>query len=120
LSSRPFHRLEHIKESIGHIRSLLAGKSEDDLREDRVARAALERFLEIISEASRHVPAEWKAAEGSSIPWSRIASFGNILRHVYEQVDVGVLWAVYVDDLDPLEAAIDAMIAAHAPKDPSP
>jgi hypothetical protein len=33
---------------------------------------------------------------------------------------MAVLWSVYLNDLDPLEAAIDAMLAAHAPKDASP
>ena len=33
-------------------------------------------------------------------------------------VELPTLWAIYENDLDPLEAAIDAMLAAHAPKDP--
>ena len=49
-----------------------------------------------------------------------VAAFGNILRHEYDQLDLNILWDVYERDLDPLEAAIDAMLAAHAPKDGSP
>ncbi|MEX0851808.1 MAG: HepT-like ribonuclease domain-containing protein [Bauldia sp.] len=120
MASRPVIRLQHIKQSIDDIRKLLDGKAEDDLRSQPVKRAALERFLEIISEASRHLPQEWKDALGADVPWPKIAAFGNVLRHVYDNVEVSVLWSVYVNDLGPLEAAIDAMLAAHSPKDPSP
>ena len=45
---------------------------------------------------------------------------GNLLRHVYHHASVPILWAIYTNDLDPLEAAIDAMLAAHAsPRPPA-
>ena len=44
-------RIEDIIDAIDQIDLLLAGKSIDDLQEERVTRAAYERFLEIISEA---------------------------------------------------------------------
>lgn len=109
-------RLLHIKQSIGHIRRLLGGKTIDDLRSAPSDRAAFERFLEIISEASRHVPADWKQSLGPHVPWRDIANFGNILRHAYDGVDVDVLWSVYQSDLDPLEQVVDAMLVAHPPK----
>lgn len=113
-------RLRHIKESIGDVRRLLAGRTIDDVFQDRVARAALERFPEVMSEASRYVPDTWKETFGPSIPWWEVAAFGNILRHECEQIDLKILWDLYERDLDPLEAAIDAMLAEHAPKDWSP
>lgn len=119
MAVRVTDRLLHIKEAIGDIRQLLAGHTIDEMREDRVSRAALERFLEVLSEASRHVPDGWKTKFGPDIPWWEVAAFGNILRHEYHQVDLQVLWDVYERDLDPLEAAIDAMLAAHAPEEPS-
>jgi uncharacterized protein with HEPN domain len=113
-------RLSHMKDSIAHIRELLDKRTIDQIVGDRVFRAALERFLEVLSEASRYVPDDWKAAFGPDIPWWEIAAFGNILRHEYDQIDLDILWDVYARDLDPLEAAIDAMIAAHSQKKPSP
>lgn len=43
------------------------------------------------------------------------ADLGNHLRHAYHRTDIGALWSIYEDDLDPLEAAVDAMLAAHDP-----
>jgi uncharacterized protein with HEPN domain len=75
--------------------------------------------LEVVSEASRFVRDDWKT-EQPQVPWRQVADLGNRLRHVYRDVNPRALWAIYEHDLDPLEAAIDAMLAAHAPKDQRP
>jgi uncharacterized protein with HEPN domain len=106
-------RLAHVKEAIRDVRNLLKDRTRSELEGDSVLRAAFERFVEIISEASRHIPSEWKARFGPEIPWRDIANVGNVLRHVYDRVEVDILWAVDTDDLDPLETAIDAMLAVH-------
>jgi uncharacterized protein with HEPN domain len=63
---------------------------------DRVLRAAFERFLEILSEASRHIPAALKLREPETA-WARIAAMGNHLRHAYHRVDAEILWQIYAD-----------------------
>lgn len=47
---------------------------------DDVETLALQRAIEIISEASRHIPEETKARHATT-PWRRIADIGNTLRH---------------------------------------
>lgn len=42
-----------------------------------------------------------------------MGDLGNVLRHAYHRTDVRALWSVYEDDLDPLEAAVDDMLAVH-------
>lgn len=106
-------RVQHIKDSIRIIRAALAGKSYEQAYADRTAWLAFERCIEIISEASRKIPAGWKTAHGTDVPWRDVASIGNTLRHAYHQVVGARLWQVYLNDLDPLEAAIDAMLAAN-------
>lgn len=110
---RAIFRLRDIKQSIVQIRELLTGKTFDEMYADAVIRAAFERFLEILSEASRHVPEDWKATHGPEIPWRQVGDLGNVLRHAYHRTDVKALWSVYEDDLDPLEAAVDAMLVVH-------
>lgn len=87
-----------------------AQASDDRIKNDPILRAALERFFEIISEASRHVPAEWRAAH-PHIPWKQIAGIGNILRHAYDGIDVDTLLNATTTDLDVLEQALDAFLA---------
>lgn len=101
-------RLDDINVRIAHIEIMLADRTIDDVREDEIAVAALERFLEVISEASRHLPARMKDAR-PEIPWRRIADLGNLIRHAYQHVDIKLLWAIYTDDIGPLKEAVAAL-----------
>ena len=47
-----------------------------DIERDHVVSAALERFIEIISEASRHVPDGVKARQ-PEVPWPDVAAIGK-------------------------------------------
>lgn len=111
----PAERLDHMKSSIGIIRDMFSGRTFDQATADHIRWRAFERELEIISEASRKVPEEWKREFGPGLPWFNIANIGNILRHAYSSVNAPKLWDIYTTDLDPLEAAIDAMLAANLP-----
>jgi uncharacterized protein with HEPN domain len=71
------------------IDSLVASISREEFANDRVRRLAVERLLEILSEASRHVPKTLQ--EASDIPWRDIADLGNLLRHAYHRVDADVV-----------------------------
>ncbi len=61
MGDRTSFRLKDIIDAIDQIHALLQNKSYQDLVADKVVKAAFERFLEILSEASRHIPEEMKA-----------------------------------------------------------
>jgi uncharacterized protein with HEPN domain len=97
--------------SIDKIESLLSGKSLEAVYSDDVSRAAFERFLEILSEASRHVPEHLKQHE-PQVPWRQVADIGNYLRHAYHRVDFEVLWNIRENgNLAELRAAAERMLA---------
>jgi uncharacterized protein with HEPN domain len=58
--------------------------------------------VEIISEASRHLPNELKARH-PHIPWRKVAGIGNILRHNYENIAAPIMWKLAQEDLFALE-----------------
>jgi uncharacterized protein with HEPN domain len=62
----------------------------------------MQRGIEIISEASRHLPAPIKARY-PALPWRKIAGVGNVLRHQYRQGSAPLLWEIVHDLLAPLE-----------------
>src|SRR4051812_38075932 len=86
-----------------------------EMLRDTVTRAALERFLEILSEASRHVPEEWKTEHGPHIPWRAVADLGNRIRHAYHLVDPEVFSSIYEYDLEPVELAVTRCWRCTAP-----
>jgi uncharacterized protein with HEPN domain len=62
----------------------------------------VDRGVEIMSEASRHLSAELKARH-PDIPRRKAAGIGNVPRHNYETVAAPVMWSLVHDDLPPLE-----------------
>ena len=97
-------RLTDIIEAVELIRSEMAGVTLQAFEPDKRKRWLVERGVEIISEASRHLSDELKARH-PEIPWSKVAGIGNVLRHEYERVAYDVLWRVVRDDLPLLEKA---------------
>jgi uncharacterized protein with HEPN domain len=97
-------RLADIIEAIEHIRVVTENTSLDLFEADWQKRWLVERGIEIISEASRHLTEEMKTRH-PEIPWAKVAGIGNILRHEYERIAPDILWNVVQKELAPLEAA---------------
>jgi uncharacterized protein with HEPN domain len=91
------------------VQQFVAGKSFEDYRTNIMLRLAIERCIEIISEASRHIPAQMKA-EHPSVPWQNVADIGNVLRHAYQTVDPQIMWEVATHHLTGLRAAVEKML----------
>jgi uncharacterized protein with HEPN domain len=111
MQDRTIFRLNDIVDAIDQIELLLMGKNLEDLINDRAMKAAFERFLEILSEASRHIPETLKS-EAPEIPWRSVSDIGNYLRHAYHRVDSEILWTVYENgQLAELKSTVIAFLA---------
>jgi len=99
----PALRLGDMIEAIALVRAELADVELTVFATDRRRQWIVERGIEIISEASRHLPEDMKARH-PAIPWRKVAGIGNILRHDYERMAYDVLWHVARDDLPALDA----------------
>lgn len=113
----PLPRLEHIEEAATNIQRAIAGKSYGDVFADGLLRAAVERWIEIISEASRRIPQEMKDTR-PEIPWHAIAAVGNVLRHEYDEIAPQAIWAIVEHGLPQLKTAVAAMKADWLAKNP--
>jgi uncharacterized protein with HEPN domain len=95
-------RLTDIIEAIERIHVVLVDLPLDAFENDWQRQWLVERGVEIISEASRHLTDELKARH-PEIPWDKVAGIGNILRHDYESIAAPVLWKLAQGDLSLLE-----------------
>ena len=99
-------RLTDILASIMQIELIVSGKSFTDFESDIISRAAAERFLEIVCEASRRLPDDLKQ-QASHIPWRQMIDFGNILRHAYHATRTELVWDIIKSDLPALKTFIE-------------
>ena len=75
-----------------------------------VAEARHSAGIEIVSEASRHIPDELRDAF-PDVPWKRIAGIGSVLRHEYHRISDAVIWNVVTEYLSDLKEAVLKMQA---------
>ena len=114
------HYLFDMLENIRLCREIVDGRSLDALQSDVHSRMALERAIEIISEASRHVPDADKAAE-PQMPWRKIADVGNRLRHAYHLSAIELIYAIGTEGVADLKPAVERLYERHKrPQDPWP
>jgi uncharacterized protein with HEPN domain len=105
-SKSPAAALRDIVESIELARSFVAGLSFSEFQGDRRTIYAVVRCLEIISEASRRLPANLKARH-PEIPWTDMAGAGSIYRHEYQNVRDALVWRTLTQFLEPLRKVVD-------------
>ena len=100
--------LAEILEAIGGIEIHTAGKSLAEFEKDWLLRLAVQRALEIISEACRHIPDEL-LTQAPDVPWKQIRGIGNILRHEYHKIADDVIWLVVTENIAPLRVGIETI-----------
>ena len=104
-----FVRLSDILENIDAVTEMIEGVELGSYRRDLKLRRAVERCVEIVSEASRHIPTRLRA-DYPDHPWDEIAAIGNLLRHHYERVDDLIMWKIATRSLPKLRPIIVEMM----------
>ena len=95
-------RLTDIVEAIERVHYVLENISLQAFETDWQRQWLVQRGIEIISEASRHLTDEMKARH-PEIPWQKVATIGNVLRHNYENIAAPVIWKLAQTDLPALK-----------------
>jgi uncharacterized protein with HEPN domain len=104
-------RLSDIRTSISRIERITSNMTLEQFVSDDAMRAATERFLEVVCEASRHLPNDIKQRE-PRVAWRKMVDFGNILRHAYRSTEAEVVWDIVQNDLPTLKAFVERSIQA--------
>ena len=85
-SRNPVARRRHIRDEIDGVAEAIEHVAFDRFRSSYVLRRAVERALQIISEAAKASPADRRALHPDA-PRSDVIGIGDILRHEYRHVD---------------------------------
>ena len=95
----------HILESIHLIEKYIDQLPREDFLKSISTQDAVIRRLEIIGEAVKNIPPEFRD-EYPDIPWRKIAGLRDVLIHGYFGVDLDLTWGIVKGDLPELERKI--------------
>ena len=101
---------DHGKEAM----ELAAGRHRVDLDLDRMLELALTRLMEVLGEAARRVPAEFRQRY-PHVPWQDTTDLRNVLIHDYDVVDFDELWRIIQEHLPPVVQQLQAIIDENLP-----
>ena len=93
MSKDPIEYLRHISDECSFLISVTNDISKDDFVDDETLKRATVRSLEIIGEATKKIPADFKV-KWDSIQWKNMAGMRDRLIHDYIGVNYSIVWDI--------------------------
>lgn len=111
MSKDPIEYLKHIRDENVYILSLInGGLTKEVFLQDETLKRAVVRSLEIIGEATKKIPADFKV-KWDSIKWKNMAGMRDRLIHDYMGVNYSIVWDVIKNKIPELHNQIEEVIA---------
>lgn len=101
--------LADILNAINEIDEFTAGMSFDVFEEDRKTINAVIRSLEVLGEATKHIPTSFRNKH-PDIPWSKMAGMRDVLIHNYMGVDLMTVWKVVQERLPEIRTMLEKLV----------
>ncbi len=110
---RTIARLADMLDSARAILEFLQGKNYAEYLQSRLLRSAVVREIEIIGEAARLMPDDFKAAH-PEIPWKSITVQRHVLAHDYDTINHEKIWRVATIHIPELIGLLEPLIPPSA------
>ncbi|MGG7036849.1 MAG: DUF86 domain-containing protein [Flavobacterium sp.] len=109
MSKEPEEYLKHIQDECSYIISVSKNLLFEDFLKDETLKRATVRSLEIIGEATKKIPADFKV-KWKSIQWKNMAGMRDRLIHDYMGVNYSIVWDVMKNKIPDIHKQISAFI----------
>jgi uncharacterized protein with HEPN domain len=101
--------LDDISKYCEKIQGFVSGIEYDAFLGDEMRQLSIIRCLEVIGEASKHIPADIRNLY-PEIPWKTISGTRDYLIHDYSGVNIDLIWKTAKNDIPNLVAEISRVI----------
>jgi len=106
----PILYLKHIRDELLFILTVTEqGLDKEEFLNDETLKRAVVRSLEIIGEASKKIPADFKA-QWTNIKWKEMAGMRDRLIHDYMGVNYSIVWDVIKNKIPDLHKQITRIL----------
>lgn len=110
MSKAPLEYLRHIQDECLFVLSVIKPETEkDELLANETLKRAIVRSLEIIGEATKKIPVDFKL-KWNSINWKNMAGMRDRLIHDYMGVNYSIVWDVAKNKIPELSLQIQTVI----------
>ena len=110
----PLVPVQHMRDHALRVLTATQDRSRSDLDDDEFMEAALIRWMEVLGEAARRVPDDFRARY-PHVPWRQTTDLRNVLIHGYDTVDLDALWRIIQEQLPTLLEQLQAIINENLP-----
>jgi uncharacterized protein with HEPN domain len=115
MSVSPLEYLRHILDETKYLRDQAEGLSKEDFLNDETLKRAFVRSIEIIGEATKKIPADFRD-KYSDVEWRAMAGMRDKLVHDYFVVDYDIVWDVVINKLAKLSKSIERILREESKK----
>ena len=109
MSKEPIEFLKHIADECSYLLSINPDLKKDDFLDNETLKRAIVRSLEIIGEATKKIPADFKV-KWNLIKWKNMAGMRDRLIHDYIGVNYSIVWDVFKNKIPELSAQIQIVL----------
>jgi uncharacterized protein with HEPN domain len=101
--------LEHVREAVEWIQEYTADMSKKEFMEDVKTQDAVIRRLEVIGEAIKNLPEEFRQEHDDEV-WGGGAGMRDILIHQYFSVDLEIVWNTVEQTVPELKHRVEELL----------
>ncbi|MBC8053860.1 MAG: DUF86 domain-containing protein [Sphingobacteriaceae bacterium] len=112
MSKDPIEYLKHILDECEYIVSVSENLSLESFLNDETLKRAVARSLEIIGEATKKIPADFKA-QWNLIQWKNMAGMRDRLIHDYMGTNYSIVWDVVKNKIPAVHIQVQEILTGN-------
>ena len=109
---QPLEYLRHIGDECAYLMDMQEGLTYDEFVCDETLKRSFVRSLEIIGEAARNIPEEFRQNH-QDVEWREMACMRDVLIHAYFGVDYRIVWDVITQHIPVLARKVEDLLKSN-------